>query len=249
MFGGLAQNNDAGVFLASLFLLKLVFQFFAFSLAIKEMMEQSSEKPKKQKEKSKEQTTAEQSVVKRSIPVDMLDVPNHMAPIYNGQSLPFPELYLMRSDGSSTPTGLLFVDPSHKMVDWWSRDSKAPPTWMDPCVFTKMAFADQDIVATMRKAAKANSRDKAASLDKQLEDLFIKQYLVYALKEFRKVKQSYKQWLLAKYAVNQPGENVDVSDQSGGVRNASDEARRNGGSGSRKVERGRVRRLARSESS
>ena len=210
-------------------------------------MEATTEEKSKTKKKIKKPEIKPKEVVKKSPPADSIDVPNHMAPVHNSEMLPFPELYLMRSDGSSSSTGLLFVDEKHKIMDWWSRDAKAPPTWMDPCVLTAMAFKNEEIRKTLEKAAKANSRDRTAALDKQLEELFIKQYLVYALKEFRKVKEPYKQWLLARYVANERSEKTDVSDQGSGVRDAADAAGRNGGAGSGKAKRRRLRRPAGSE--
>lgn len=132
-------------------------------------------------------------------PADSLPVPNQMAPIYENERSPFPELYLMKSDGGVHPTGLLFVDDKHGAKDWWDRDTKAPPTWMDPCVFTQMAFANPDVKHILERVKKKNAQELGKGLTDAIDKVFVNEYLVYALRQFRKSKQMYSEWMMARY--------------------------------------------------
>lgn len=175
-------------------------------------------------------------------PPDSLAAPNHMAPLWKSDKAPWPELYLMKNDSSSHPTGVMFVADEHKTVDWWSRDTKAPPTWMDPCIFTQLLLSDPEVVKLLDKAVAANSQEKAATLPAEVERVFINEYLVYALKEFRKVKAAYSQWLIARYSflVRAEKGKDNVEDPNSRRRVEAGPVGRDGGAGGQGVVAGRV---------
>jgi len=185
--------------------------------------------------KQKTDQIEEKTINKRSTPANSLPVPNQLAPTGPREDWPWPELYLMQSDGGVHPTGLMFVDDKHRMVDWWSRDSKAPPTWMDPCVFTQMVFADEKCKQLLDKVVKKNSQEEGAPLRAEVERVFINSYLVYALRQFRKASPMYREWLMARYDfVESQKERKNAESTEGGV-GRSDDVRRNDNPGAGKA--------------
>lgn len=109
----------------------------------------------------------------------------------------FPLLSLRIPVGDGEQKTMAFVDESYGCGSS-TIGGIAPPTWMDPEIFVRLALQDEAIAALVNQAVAANSLRGLGAIKKELQRVFDSDYLAYSLMQFEKVSDLLARWMVAR---------------------------------------------------